>query len=187
MKYIKQFELYAMVTNVTEEDIIKLCEEYDIVGYNINDDMSIDVYDDVHITGYGLEELPLTFNYISGDFSCADNHLTTLKGCPIKVAGVFSCANNKLISLKYSPIEVGNNFNCSMNKLTSLKYAASNVDGKIHCHYNLLPIDIEYLKGDELNILFKHQDEYDIWNNDGTFNKKRFDIFLKDLDSHTLS
>ena len=66
MKYLKLFENF--------EDIHKICEKYDIKNYTINGDGSIDVDGDVDLWNKGLDELPLKFNNISGDFICSLNN-----------------------------------------------------------------------------------------------------------------
>ena len=54
-----------------------ICEKYGITNYTINGDGSIDVDGDVNFYSKGLTELPLTFNKVSGYFSCANNQLTS--------------------------------------------------------------------------------------------------------------
>ncbi len=48
-------------------------------------------------------------------FSCFNNELISLEGCPIEVGGSFTCSDNKLTSLEGSPKEVGAFFNCEHN------------------------------------------------------------------------
>ena len=94
-----------------------ICKRYNIKNYTINDDGSIDVNGDVSLSYDGLTELPLRFNRVTGSFSCFDNKLTSLKGCPRWVGDWFSCGSNKLTSLEFSPEYVGNDFFCSDNYL----------------------------------------------------------------------
>jgi hypothetical protein len=94
-----------------------ICEKYGIENYTINDDGSIDVDGDVNLWGLGLTELPLTFNKVSGDFTCGCNYLTTLKGGPRWVGGFFICSYNNLTSLEFSPDYVGDWFDCFNNDL----------------------------------------------------------------------
>tara|TARA_B100000497_G_scaffold108145_1_gene126144 strand:+ start:972 stop:1568 length:597 start_codon:yes stop_codon:yes gene_type:complete len=112
-----------------KQSIIQLCEGYNISYYTINDDGSIDVDGDVSFINLGLTELPLKFNKVSGDFYCAHNNLTTLKGCPIEVGEIFNCNYNELTSLEYSPIKVGDDFCCTENNLTDLKGCPEKVGG----------------------------------------------------------
>ena len=53
---------------------------------------------------------------MGGNFDCRFNDLTSLEGCPEKVAGFFDCGDNKLTSLEGAPKEIGGNFYCRGNK-----------------------------------------------------------------------
>jgi len=119
MKKIKVYESFR-----TEQEIKDLCSEYDITDYQIRDDGSIDVDGDVYLMNslVDLKQLPLTFNKVNGFFSCRENNLTTLEGCPKKVSRFFDCSYNRLTSLEYSPKIVEGNFDCYYNAyLTSLE------------------------------------------------------------------
>jgi hypothetical protein len=105
-----------------------ICEKYNIENYIINDDGSIDVNGDVYLWNKGLTELPLTFNKVTGYFSCARNNLTSLKGGPKWVGGNFNCSNNRLTSLEFSPDYVGSNFHCKYNQLTD-NYCIAEIGG----------------------------------------------------------
>ena len=120
MNYLKKFESFQ-----THDEIHKICREYYITNYTINSDGSIDVNGDVNLYDRYLEELPLKFNHVSGDFSCSENKLTTLEGAPQSVGLDFDCYSNKLITLQGGPKSVGGWFNCRYNKLTTLKGAHS--------------------------------------------------------------
>ena len=66
---------------------------------------------DLDLSNKGLTELPdLSEVVVNGDFSCANNKLTSLKGAPKEVGGDFSCAHNQLTSLEGAPKEVGGDF-----------------------------------------------------------------------------
>jgi hypothetical protein len=119
LNIIKQYESFR-----TEQEIIDLCSEYDIENYQIIDDGSIDVGEDVLLGSIlgDLKQLPLTFNEVIGLFSCRENNLTTLEGCPKKVGRNFKCSWNRLTSLEHSPKIVGGDFYCGGNgHLTSLE------------------------------------------------------------------
>lgn len=100
------------------QDIIKICEKYDIKNYTINDDGSIDVAGDVDLSFKNLTELPLRFNKVTGNFHCGYNNLTSLKGSPRWIGGNFTCNYNQLTNLEFSPDYVGGGFSCKLNKLT---------------------------------------------------------------------
>ena len=54
---------------------------------------------------------------MGASFSCRDNKLTSLKGCPVKVGGSFDCYNNRLVSLEFCIKDIGSNFECGGNML----------------------------------------------------------------------
>ena len=119
-------------------NIKKICKKYNITNYTINDDGSIDVEGDVNLSSLYLDELPLTFNKVTGYFGCGDNKLTTLKGSPRWVGGNFSCNLNNLTNLEFSPEYVGAWFSCGYNKLTTLKGCPTWVGGYFECVCNNL-------------------------------------------------
>ena len=71
------------------------CDRYDITNYTINDDGSIDVNGNVNLFNTNISELPISFNKVSGDFSCESSRLTDLKGSPEKIGGYFHCGYNE--------------------------------------------------------------------------------------------
>ena len=105
-----------------------ICEKYGIENYTINPDGSIDVNGDVNLCNFGLTELPLIFNKVTGSFDCGGNNLTSLKGCPRWVGGYFSCSMNNLTSLEFSPDYVGYFFTCEYNDLTD-NYCDTEIGG----------------------------------------------------------
>jgi hypothetical protein len=124
--------------------IDEICEKYQIKNYTINDDGTIDVDGGVGFSGYGLEELPLNFNRVTGFFVCDDNQLTTLKGSPRWVGGWFDCDDNYLSSLEFGPEYVGNDFKCTENKLTDLFGSPKYIGGYFTCSRNENLIDSKW-------------------------------------------
>ena len=122
--------------------IKKICEKYCIENYTINLDGSIDVYGSVNLSHTGLTKLPLNFNIVTGDFTCTDNKLTTLEGCPKSVGGHFSCMYNDLTSLKGGPKLVSRYYSCSCNYLTTLKGGPKSVGGIFYCYENNLTTNV---------------------------------------------
>jgi hypothetical protein len=108
-----------------------ICEKYGIENYTINPDGSIDVNGDVNLCNFGLTELPLIFNRVTGYFLCDDNKLTSLKGSPRWIGGSFYCSHNQLTSLEFSPDYVGGYFNCRYNKLTD-NYCDTEIGGSFY-------------------------------------------------------
>ena len=103
---------------MTRLEIHKICEEYNIKKYIINDDMSISVNGSVGLAYRNLKSIPITFKEVSGDFDCSDNQLTSLKYCPETVGG-FYCSGDQLTSLEYCPESVGGRFYCNYNQITN--------------------------------------------------------------------
>ena len=121
----------------------EICEKYGIKDYTINDDNSIDVDGHVFLGTYDLnadigylDELPLNFNEVTGDFYCNEHVLTTLKGSPKWVGGSVYVDNNFLTDLEFSPEFVGEDFNCSYNNLTDLKNSPKVIAEDVYCESN---------------------------------------------------
>ena len=148
-----------------------------------------------------MDELPLTFRYVTGHFDCRSNNLTSLKGCPLEVGKSFYCDNNRLTSLEFCPTKVGRGFFCSDNKLTRLEgcpkhipehFNCSNnnistllgspsyIGSTFYCYDNSLPESLIKC-GIKPEIIIKYQDEYQIWYSSGELNKNRLDIMINDF------
>ena len=83
---------------MSEEEIHKICDTIKIDNYTINPDGSIDVEGDVVILIF-INEIPLRFNMVSGNFYCSYNNLSTLKNFPNEVGGETFLYGNPLKSL----------------------------------------------------------------------------------------
>ena len=141
MKHIKPYKIFESNSPnfpTTREEVIQVCKRYDIKNYTINDDLSIDVNGNVDLSSRNLEYLPLRFNYVSSYFSCYDNELKTLEGCPQKIGSFFSCGINELKTLKSCPQTVGRGFYCFKNELKTLEGCPQIVNGDFSCSYNKL-------------------------------------------------
>ncbi len=110
---------------IMEIDIEKIktnCEKYRITNYRINDDGSINVFQNVRMGYYSLIKIPLKFNFIDGDFSLSGNNLVSLEGCPKVLTGSLSLLHNKnLKNLEHSPEEVGRKIFLRFSGIESLK------------------------------------------------------------------
>ena len=96
----------------------------------------VNVTGNVYLYDLGLKNIPIIFGKVGGNFSCFDNKLTSLNGCPKEVNGDFDCNHNNLTSLKGSPSKVGEHFDCSNNKKEFTKKDVKRyckVHGKICC------------------------------------------------------
>lgn len=74
---------------ITENQIHKLCKKFSIENYSINTDLSVNVNGHVLLHHKKLNQLPLNFNYVSGNFVCSHNYLKILKGSPKQVGVIF--------------------------------------------------------------------------------------------------
>ena len=129
---VRYYELFEDQT-----EIKRLLEEY----FNIPGIPTINPDGTVNIEGHcslksdkKVNQLPVKFGKVSGDFYCIDNQLTSLVGSPQSVGGIFSCSDNQLTSLVGAPQSVGGYFNCSHNQLTSLVGAPQSV-GRFYCNW----------------------------------------------------
>lgn len=75
---------------------------------------------EVRLGGESINEIPVPFLEVTGDFICSNVGLTTLKNAPKRVSGHFHVQGNKLQSLEHGPYHVGNQYCCHNNQLTNL-------------------------------------------------------------------
>ena len=134
MRFLRKYKIFE---NNTEIDAI--CAKYKIKNYTINIDDTVDVNGNVWLYNKKLKSIPLNFNIVNGYFDCSDKHLTSLRGCPVRVGNGFRCYRNKLTSLQYSPQYVENdNFSCGNNRIESLQYCTKLIRGNFYCYENNL-------------------------------------------------
>jgi hypothetical protein len=133
---IKNWKLFKESVD-SEFKIHKICKEYKIKNYTINDDLSIDVDGDVDLSNKSLIKIPIKFRKVSGNFHCYHNSLTSLIGCPEYVGDNFLCHDNKLTSLegisKYT-----NYLNCDYNEIWSFKGIPDSFRGYLSCYWTPL-------------------------------------------------
>lgn len=124
MKYIKTYEglfdfFKKKETDPKKIEIIKLCTQYNITKYTINDDYSIDVDGHVDLANKELTKIPIKFNKVTGYFSCVGNQLVDLENAPRRVERNFMCQHQyygSFISLKGAPEYVGFRFDFNDNE-----------------------------------------------------------------------
>lgn len=120
---------------MSREEIDKICNRYGIHNITINNGL-VDVNGSVNLTDEDLDEMPLYFGEVIGNFECNYNQLTSLEGCPHTVGGNFQCMQNKLKSLEGCPTKVGGSFTCLGNRITSLEHCPKEVGVDFNCNYN---------------------------------------------------
>jgi hypothetical protein len=117
MNKLKLFE------NYNEKDYI---EEklfyYNIINYDINDDMSVNVNGNVNLNEYTIFDIPVKFKKINGDFDISNNMLESLENSPEYLSGSFYCHDNKITSFEYSPKYIGENFDFSDNNILNFDF-----------------------------------------------------------------
>ena len=88
-------------------------------------------------------QLPFTFNEVTGNFYASHNMLETLRGCPKKVGGCFDVRTNRLHTLEGSPERVGGYFCAHNNLLNDLKGSPKYVGG----NFDVADNDLKTLEG----------------------------------------
>jgi hypothetical protein len=133
---IKNWKLFKESVD-SEFNIHKLCKEYNIKNYTINDDFSIDVDDDVDLSyrDLDLDKVGVKFRRVSGNFYCKRNGLSSLLGCPDLVYGGFVCSNNYLTSLENLPKSISY-ISFEFNKIWSFKGIPDSFRGELYCFGN---------------------------------------------------
>ncbi len=127
-----------------KSNIKHLCKTFNIEKYKINNDYTIDVYQDVNLQNNALVQIRIPFNNVYGNFNCRNNKLTSLINSPKYVSGYFDCSNNELTSLGGCPKIIDGLFICSFNRIESLKYGPEIVGGSYVCGGNKIT-SLEFL------------------------------------------
>ena len=199
MKHLKLFESFK------EEDIAAICKKYNIRNYTINEDGSIDVDGNAHLSfKKDLTKLPLKFRNVTGDFYCGHMGLETLEGCPKLVGRGFSCYNNELTSLEGGPESIGGDFDCHENRLSSLEGCPKSIGGDFDCCHNKI-VTFEHLPysigGDFLCFgnpiyhiwkLFEDYSKIELFNyydiiQDSVIILDRLNVFLEEIGKRTVA
>lgn len=196
----KWWKNYFYIKN-RNKGIREICKDHNIENYFINTDGSIDVNGNVNFSYKNLSKFPLKFDRVLGYFTCNDNFLTTLEGGPTYVGRYFFCQGNGLTTLEFAPTYVGESFVCYNNNISSLKFATKNV-GKMFStdnrsefifasregKQNPLPEEIwkysiyNFENMEIIKSIIQKQDDYQIWNPDGSFNKGRFEMLMEEIE-----
>jgi hypothetical protein len=190
MKYIKPYKIFENASPnfpTTRDEVIEVCEKYEIENYTINDDLSIGVDGSVYLEKEKLEYLPLKFNYVSGDFHCFNNELKTLEGNPQTVGGGMNCSKNELKTLEGSPKTINGDFDCSYNKLTDLEYFPE-VNGSVIIYGNIVNLLVYTFVENANTFLIENANafliedfvDYEIVRNGDTVMLDRLQTFIRD-------
>lgn len=77
-----------------EDQIIKWLKQVKISNYSINADKTIDIDGDLNLFDRRLNNLPVQFGKVTGNFYARHNLFSSLRGFPTDVAGDFSFSHN---------------------------------------------------------------------------------------------
>lgn len=173
-----------ILTQAQIVDITRLCHQYKIINYSINNDGSIDVEKEVYLAEKNLTKLPLKFNKVGKTFHCGFNKLTTLEGCPREVGGNFYCNHNQLTSLQGCPDFVRFSFDCDHNSISTLEHCPALLKNGYEFQDNKFPRIVEdqllYKDNmDNINIFLKYQEHFGVWENG--FNAQGFNDLIAEI------
>lgn len=116
-----QIEYWLTQNNIHSFELIE-DEKY---GFKINTSLY------VNLSKKKFKFIPVKFNKVDANFTCAHNELTSLEFAPQEITGHFWCYDNKLQSLKGAPQVVGGDFSCFSNDLSNADHLPNKVGG--HC------------------------------------------------------
>ena len=107
--------------NPERREYIEHClSKFNITKFKINNDFSVDVFENVDISQKGLTRIPIKFKLVDGSFDCSLNKLTNLSNSPDEISGFFECSNNEIYTLIGGPSSVAGGYYCTDNKLEDL-------------------------------------------------------------------
>lgn len=95
----------------------------------LNKDGRWDIKGDVFLQHQDLNEIPVKFGKVTGDFYVNNNNLTTLENGPTYVGGNYDCSYNNLKNLKYIPTELHKKVNIRHNDITTLEWFPTLIKG----------------------------------------------------------
>lgn len=124
-----QYEWWMDQKAETKEQVEEFLEKSSIFNYKINDDLSVDVFQNVNIIWENIKIIPIEFNSIKGKVILSGNKLQSLKGLPKEIHGTLDISNNQLKSLEGCPEIIHEDFDASDCFLRTLAYGPKVVMG----------------------------------------------------------
>lgn len=76
------------------EKIEKWLMKYQITGYTINSDLTVDIDNHVFLSSNRLNYIPIQFGHVNGIFDFSDNKLTSFQGFPLSATSIIASDNN---------------------------------------------------------------------------------------------
>lgn len=101
-------------------DILASILFYDIedcAPYTINEDGTLTTTHAVDLSGKFIDNIPLAFDLVGGNFDCSFNDLNSLHNCPKVIYGNFDCSHNSLEKLSGFPDIILGNIYLSHNSI----------------------------------------------------------------------
>jgi len=144
----------------TKKDIQEWLDKYKVVNYTINDDLTVDVDDDLHLAECGLTDLPIQFGKVQGTAYFGMNQLTSFKGMPNSIKGHLNCENNLITNFEHCPKFINGLLICSNNPIKSLKGFNSEINGNLYHSYSV--DENIYTKIIELEHLYENKKNRDM-------------------------
>ncbi len=160
----------------TKIEIAKWCDTNLIENYTINDDLTVDVDDNVILYLIPMDELPIQFGFVKGDFILGENGLTTLKGVPSTVGGDFICGGNEIEDLEHLPKTISSRIILLNNKISSYTSSLKNANNIIWIS-EPMP-GLSYLEIDENGYYKYNIDDYLEWNKGAKEFFEKHDFFI---------
>ena len=154
----------------SREEIEAWLKECNVGNYEIHEDLTVTLNDDLELSFWRLQSIPIKFRktksidvshnqltridwapeVVDGFFNCNNNFLKSLDGGPKKVHGHFEIDTNAVYNLVGGPEEVNGFYICSNTNLTNLEGVAKTVQGHLdatNCRINSLEFLPETIKG----------------------------------------
>jgi hypothetical protein len=133
MNYLKSYKIFESQKYLISRKLHQL----DIMRFDINSDLTVDVYQNIDIRNMNLTELPCKFGKVNGEFYVSDNQLKDFEGFPNEVERML-CGDNEFENLNGCTNIIRDDFNCSNCKLTSLEGGPQIIDGYYSFSGNLI-------------------------------------------------
>lgn len=121
----------------TKKEISIWLKKNGVEDYQINNDLTVNVFKSVDLSRKGMDVLPINFGKIRGDFDISKNALKTLEGFPELIEGRLDASFNQIVDFKKSKLKKINGCcNLSHNKIQSLENFPKNVGESIYLQVN---------------------------------------------------
>lgn len=147
-------------------------------------------------SGNKLTSLVGSPKHVGGNFYCSDNPLPSLVGCPASIMGSCYVTGTAIQNLVGCPLYVGGifSFDVSMHSTFSgntdieiyddiYLNISDDIDTTIRENYiSDTRIPWEFIENlSEMKLILKYQRYFEIWNDDLTLNKEKFQVLIAEI------